>query len=1173
MLNIYKASAGSGKTFRLTREYLQMLLGSYNHESGRWEMYPRPQAAHRHILAITFTNKATDEMTERIISQLALLGRRDHSGNRSPYLDYFCELFRKSPEEVEALASLTLDDLLMDYAYFHVSTIDAFFQIILRTFAREVEIDDDFDIHLDDKYVVRMAVADVIGSINFRTKADPVSQKAAKWVHDWLYEELSSQMAQGQSIDLFSAEGHIQSNLATQFNNIINEQFKLNFSVISESLADISRIQAFYKALVAPIENLRQCCRKLIENANFGLLNVNLRGKVLTWANDGITSKSMEYTSTIEKMIDGAQSPFPKANDKAGKADGLLMRQLDALFLAAAQVIPNYAKIESTRQAAKAAGIVSHLLHSINEITREANMIQLSDTGSILRRIISDDDTPFVYERLGYYLNHYLIDEFQDTSKMQWEILRPLVAESLSRGEHNLIIGDEKQCIYRFRNSDPALLGHQVADYADATFGEGTTSQTGSHISENTNWRSSVEVVKFNNSLFLALSRLMGLVNIYGGVIQRIDDKNLDFHGAVKLTLLPELKDNDSAEESEKTDGGDELSEDSDTADVLDRRVVDGIAEDVSRWLRQGYRQSDIAVLVRTHNEGAQIIRALLALNNNTGSGLPKIEISSSDTLRLADASSVKIIIEVLRLSLTPETQKQERVSAKTGESQSVEKINERWRRARLNRWHQYFINLDTDPRTSAPTTRSSAIADAVIMTANVESLSKTDLDWRMSMEQKFETPNFSEELLRRCSSLPALVETIIQRYIRSEVRANEVTYLTSFMDTIIDFTEQAGGGGDVKSFLSWWDRGGNKTNVTSLAETDAVKVMTIHQSKGLEFKCVAAPICNWKIIKWGDSYRWFDIDSRFFPWVDATLVPKMLPLKISRDLLEIDAYSDETSRLVQQCKVDLLNLAYVALTRASERLSVYVVNEHKSTDAYLTDYLESLFLSGDSPKAPADAEAAKWVIPLEKYFDAKAGVLTYGDFDSSNPEPKSAGEKDSAGSQAIFPYATSAYRPGTNSEHYVMAKEDIEPFDYDDPRQRGVFLHRILQRLSSSARLEIEVTRAAYRAHFSQEQRDELIRQLGQAIEQVKDRGWFDGYRRLLAERPIMSEGKILRPDRVVWTADGHIDVIDYKTGKEEQRYSDQVVGYAEALRRQGYGDVRGFIWYVLDGVVERVI
>lgn len=1163
MLHIYKASAGSGKTYTLTKQYLMLLLGYRNPETGKWRLRKAPDGANRHILAITFTNKATEEMIKRIITELAILAHREPGYTKeSAYLGDFIKLFSTDEPTLRALASDTLDDLLADYVYFHVSTIDAFFQNVLRTFAREIEMPDNFDIEIDNNYTISFAVNEMLTSINVGGIDSEAKKKERKWLETWLTRYMTQKLDEGYAFNLFSRSSALYGDLVATFTRLMDENFKIHIDEISEYLSDINRLLAFDRALRSDeqrrSDNLVRLSQQLQQYGDYGQIPANIVKCVDQWA----LGNMRKPTATVANALADPSKRFKAAYAKKGPEpalESLLVEVCRAGCEYPAIVVRN----QEINKAIGAFGLLGCLLNIINTFCKDKNLILLSETNSLLRDIINDDDTPFVYERLGYYLRHFLIDEFQDTSMMQWQNLRPLLKESLSHDNENLIIGDEKQCIYRFRNSDPELLGSRAGSDIVNVYGDTAVSVEGSNVSENNNWRSSAEVVKFNNSIFSALAEVIGDTQTYANVVQQINPRRKDgIAGHVKLLIEPSDADREAAGE-----------EDSEIANF----ALDNLEREVDTLLANGYAQSDIAILVRTHSEGEAVIDRLLNCHKKEGWTHGVLSVTSADAVGVASATSVKMIIQILRLTQVPHIVESVR-QGPDGVEESKRQVNPAYRRTRLIYCYEYFrhepiVGPDGNRTFLTP---EEALAKAIDLLKDDDDpdapINKGD--YNCGDDKLNRLLNFTPELLMSsgtdaeengnivCATLTTIVDRIISRYINPEVTALETGYISAFQDLVYDFCCR--GTSDIRSFLDWWDRSGCRSALSSAEETAAISVMTIHQSKGLEFPCVIIPFANQNLVKFHQppyihSTQWLELDKSYFDFMPEELVPPMLPMNFSKSLLDIPAFAPQMQELVRQQQIDSLNVIYVAFTRAVNELIVISPSRRskESFHFYLREAIARMTSAHvDNPDA-FDDDTRRWILPLAESFDGTV-------YELGTPTHKAVHETVSEADSDASANNMPVYDPTVNETINTFTQADCESFDFDDPRCRGDFLHRVLSRVNRAADLNLQLDRAAVRAHLSQEQREHCRRILSEALSDSRVARWFEGCRRVVAERSFVEPDGIYRPDRVVWTADGHVDVVDFKFGEPEAAHRKQVSHYKSMLEKAGERNVRGFLWYI---------
>lgn len=1186
MLKIYKASAGSGKTYALTRQYLTLLLGKQDPATGKWSLRSTNDIhAHRHILAITFTNKATQEMTRRIISQLAILAHREpgqDDDTKSPYLSEFCNLFKTNEETLTRLSSEILDELLADFAFFHVSTIDAFFQNVLRIFAREVEMPDNFRLELDNNAAISLGVNEMFASLNRRTPADPLRQREQKWLSNWLTRHMIDQMDNGKSVNIFSRTSNLYSNLVGTFNNLLDETFQLKAKDISQYLDNIEYLAAFEKAIrqseTDKENNLRAQAIALKQYGDYSEINHNIRSYIDT-CSKGII-KDISKSKTIPEAIEDPSKRFNKSYLRNGPNPGI-----DAAVIALCQTAVEIESLKLRNKALSEAisplGLLGCLLRHINNLCKDNNVILLSNTNTLLRNIINDDETPFVYERLGYYLRHFLIDEVQDTSRMQWDNLRPLIMESLGNNNENLVIGDEKQCIYRFRNSDPNLLGHDIAEDVKSVYTQNAIVTEGDTIEQNNNWRSSTEVVKFNNSIFHALAKIVGAEKGYANVIQQINPKREPIPGYVKMIFEPEKAPKKGPkEEKNNADNNSEENEDKEKFAFETGETV----KEVNRLLSAGYKPNQIAILVRKNSEGEAIIHKLLHCHENPDWQHGPIEVKSTDAVGINSSPAVKMIIEILRLTQLPHIVPDDRAKSPDDTSKQATKGNPAYRRARLLYCYQYYLHTSVrdDNGNMRPRSTSEALALAIDAVKKDEKKEEGSTDNNILVPPG--TPSLKEiinfaaastagiensgsnttdkKATVTCLTLSAIVDKIINRYVIPEVLPEETAYLTAFQDAVYDFCSQ--GNSDIRSFLDWWDRGGNRAALSSTAESNAINVMTIHQSKGLEFPCVILPFCNTEMVTYSDQYRlsfnWIDLQPKDFPGIDSKIIPPMVPVDFKESLGKIDMFRDEFNRLKKEQLIDALNVCYVAFTRAVNELIIIAPQSRSKASEPLDKKLREAinWLTADNISTDISLDKRRdWVLPLAE--NLKGDIVEIGTPTIPKPDDDEATDSDDDNS-----FTLPHYNPDVNDRLVTLSAADIDLFDFNDPRHRGKFLHSVMSKVRQRSDLDRALRRAAIRARLTSEQTTECHKLLAPAVNDAKVDRWFEGYTRLYLEQSITNTGIDRRPDRIVILDDGSVEIIDYKFGDNQPKYTTQVRNYISLMKQAGYANVRGYLWFI---------
>jgi len=478
-LEIYKASAGSGKTFRIVREYLRMV-------------FQRP-GAYKNILAVTFTNKATAEMKDRILKDLSLLS----SDKPSAHLEYLKAEFHKNEAEIRATAASILKLILHDYSRFSVSTIDSFFQRVIRAFSREMRLNASYRTELDAQMVLEEAVDRLFLEID----NNPGLKK-------WMLEYAEENLREGRN-------WNFREDLTRRGAELFKEEFKLFSEPLLQKLADKNYLTNYNKRLRVVLDNYEN---KLKDIGKKGLVLISAQGLTVEHFKYGKSSFANHFNKLAagdfklpgSRVLDACDNPeaWAKATDKPdlkSRIDAVYNNGLNSLLVQSIEVMKTEGVDANTAKAILANlfsfGLLTDIALKVQEISKEKNLVLLNDSTQLLRKVIAGSDSPFVYEKMGSVYRNFMLDEFQDTSRLQWFNFKPLIENSLGEGNRNIIVGDVKQSIYRWRNGDWNLLATKVEEDLSHF---GTTV-----VSLDTNWRSAKKVIDFNNILFRESARLL----------------------------------------------------------------------------------------------------------------------------------------------------------------------------------------------------------------------------------------------------------------------------------------------------------------------------------------------------------------------------------------------------------------------------------------------------------------------------------------------------------------------------------------------------------------------------------------------------------------------------------------------------------------------------------------
>ena len=590
MLEIMKASAGSGKTYRLARKYITLLLDSDD------------RYAYRHILAVTFTNKATDEMKGRILKELHVLSTYP---SKSAYHDCFVPAVFASDDLLAAKAKAVLSDILHDYSAFAVSTIDRFFQQTLKAFSREIGQFASYQVELDKDSLVAESVDRILDSL---TEDD-------SGLLAWLTENVLEQIEQGGR---YSMDANLLE-MAKRLKSVQRQEVVEN--------AGMNGADQYSKDRLLVIRNM---CRKIVsdfctavrDRAQTALNVIEEAGVDPAESNRGFLKTLYIYSDMEDGERVEAPSPafMAKAMDheqwfaktKAARLKPMVYPFLEAPLEDFCALFDKEYKVYNTALVLDSQlyglGVAAELDRTFRELMKEKNVLCIDDSNTILRDIIDGSDAPFVYEKLGVRYEHFLLDEFQDTANVQWKNFSPLLKESDSKGGQNLIVGDVKQSIYRWRGSDWKLLDETVP------------SEFAGHEEEvlDTNYRSLRNIVEFNNCFFRAAAEILDRMNghvkdgplsaIYADIRQKVGRKSRS-KGSVSLTFCDK--------EAE----------------------LQAVLEAVREAVGNGAGLSEIAVLVRSNVTGEEVAMHLI------DNGIPVI---TDDSLKVKNSITVRRIVSLM---------------------------------------------------------------------------------------------------------------------------------------------------------------------------------------------------------------------------------------------------------------------------------------------------------------------------------------------------------------------------------------------------------------------------------------------------------------------------------------------------------------------------------------------
>lgn len=1011
-LVIYKSSAGSGKTSTLTFEYLRLALA---HEQA---------SVFNRILAITFTNKAAQEMKSRIRESLAHFALNDPFSGKQGYLGRnLCEALDITPEVLQERSASLLRTMLHQYADLSVSTIDSFMHRIVRTFAYDFSLPYQFEVELEEEELLAKAIDALFERIG---KDEEVTEILVQF----LWEQLNSERSLRIERELLRVAKALLQDRNRHYLAATEHWSLPDFSKL------IERLQAYAPSIRDSIQKLAS--EALEQCVNQGLSVDSFAGKsksIFGWLEK---TAAQEWTAwkTYAWM---AKDPVEWSNSKASEAE---RSTLEGLISKLTQTVAHIREQSSILTLLSLAGkriyqqaVLNEINREVHRIKTEQNLVHISDFSPLIAQITATEPVPFIYERLGERYFHYFIDEFQDTSHLQWINVLPLLENSLAQDYTNLLVGDGKQIIYRWRGSEveqfmylPQLYNpRELPALAQRA---GLIQREADVRNLTSNYRSKYEVVDFNNRFFdqLKTSLAENLQPVYDHHTQ--EGKRSDTGGYVSLQVVPAAR----AEEQEVT-------------------LRNYLNEKLLKLWEAGYVHSDVCVLVRKKEEAKHVAHWL----QEDG-----YHVYSNESLLIQSSPRVHACTCLLHWLAQPE-ELYYQVALVTA-LQQIGWISEiphgkliRWKGApeRFTAWLSE-IQLEVDPIAA--------------------------------------------------SSLP--LTELLEFMLRLFGWTNETAdaYVLAFGNLVLEFEQRQGN--DLHAFLTWWESQRDKAALDVPPERNAIQLLTIHKSKGLEFPIVIMPYGCWDLGNHSQD-MWLPLQYRDID-LPAALIPE-------NKALQETSFREDYEREKQLQWLDNVNLYYVAFTRAAERLYVYLPQPLRSGNHTF-------------------AEVARSLSALPE-FDAETGRLALGSEYDRAPE---------ATTTETTPEAMSLVSEAWSTKLQVAVSSRQPHADADF----GHWIHGLLHRAYTLRDLEqtiiprLELTENA-------EYRRRGLAIVEAMLQDTQLQKLFSPDTNSWNEWEITDEqGRLLRLDRLVRTPDGTYTLLDYKTADRQADHVHQIQRYGRCVQ-----------------------
>lgn len=1023
---VYKSSAGSGKTYTLMVEYLKLVLA-----------YP---PNYSRILAITFTNKAANEIKQRILENLKTIA--DHTPESIP---------EKSKKLIERIANETglsesvifenarvvITSILHNYSDFAVSTIDSFMHSIIKSFAFDLKLSLNFEVELDIPSLINTAVDELISKVG---KDDELTTLLQNYVINRAENE--------ENWDITNDLRYYGSALFKErMSGLINI---LETTNLSEK--DYRMICDVHKSLKEEIKATGTKAVDLIYEAGLELSDFRNKSTGIGFYFDKISrGESPNITSTVRSAYND-DNWLVKNSDKSHLLEPV-KESLKECGLAIEKLVLECRYMNIIKENFHSTLLLKRISEELNNIRQQRNLIPITDFNKLIGDIVKEQPVPFIYLRVGEKYRHFMIDEFQDTSILQWQNLLPLIENSLGEARLNLIVGDGKQAIYRFKNGDAEQFVNlpSIGNPSGNSVLYQRESLLKSHYTEkhlNTNYRSRVEIVEFNNKFFefAAPEFIPENSTFYKDVAQEVNPSNTG--GLVSFSFIN--PDN----------------------------TLNTILELVKNVSADGYSYGDIAILTRVNKDASRVAEALQMEN---------IKVVSSESLLLCSSPEINFLVNWIAFISNPD------------DLISIQGILE----------YLYLINPEAARNYKGKPDKS------------ILYLELSECGFVID-------PNIFDNL--------SLYDTAVYLVETFKLNSTAPVYIRFFLDVIINFMQKDRTGLDI-DFIEYWKEKNSEFSISASQEKDAIQLLTVHKSKGLDFPVVIYaypdPHNNHADLTW-------DIVNFEHEGKSGSVTKVELPLvfKYNKALEGTPLQASYDQEKAKE-KVDRFNLYYVAMTRASERLYV-ILNENAELD-------------GES----------KYLCQLAaKYLEKSSGVITIGNGDrvAGNYKNFNAFEVGVHENQI----SDLNYKSGNWKNKITLAQRAPESWtkEISDKSDYGTAIHLILSKLNDINEIK-DIINSPVISGLTEEATGKIRQSLVNLMNLEVVDIIFSGGKVIKEQEIISGDGKVYRPDRVVLKEDQTF-VVDYKTGLASEKHVIQLNSYMKLLKQMGYPQPLGYLLYL---------
>lgn len=1037
---IYNASAGAGKTFTLVKEYLKILMN-----------YPQDDAF-RYILSITFTNKAVHEMKKRIVDSLFAFSLDETPENAKALLHAVATEINKDEQFVKEKSKRILKKIMHNYTSFSVSTIDKFTQKIVRSFAHDLGLPINFEVSLESDAILQEAIDSLISKVGY----DPLLTKIFiefsldKVKNDKSWDVNNELLNIGK---LLTNEIHFEE--VKSLENLSLEEFFDLKKYLSETIVQLKEdISQKAKDIFSYIENngvkLESFNRKSYPNHISKFIN-----------NQKIEGKDLKYNEVSK--ITGSKSKG-QADLIASIAD-YLAQQTDEIY----QCQGTLWFYESFVQNIIPLSLLKLIYNEMKAIQEDKDLVAISEFNKIINNELKEQPVPYIYERMGERYRHFFIDEFQDTSLVQWENLVPLIDNALA-GENEsgkagtlMLVGDPKQSIYRFR-------GGKVEQFIQLS-GEYNPFLNSWKATKNldTNFRSYSEIIESNNRFFSLISNHFtneGYADLY--LNQSAQKTNSKKGGFVSFTLIPKLEKSETKHK------------------IYSEKVINIIKDCIS----QGYEYSDIAVLTRKNKQANFLATEL------TQADIPIISVESLIIKNSTLVQCIEVTLELIK---------------------NQQNITQRV-------WLLYYLSQFTGKET---------ITHNLIINGFGKHLSEKEFEDYISKHYQL---TFSFDYARTLSLFEMVTYIVNQLLFDYKNDA----YIQYFMD--LAFERSTLYYNDLQDFLHYWYSNNEKLSIPAMDQDNAVQMLSIHKSKGLEFPVVIIPYAEDKLE---------DKDNIWVPIENDDIVLKNAFVEQKSNMPFYSELINEVyQKNVQADLLDIVNIVYVAFTRATEQLYVIgykgVITKENPTKPCVPYFIKSYLMEQNvyNEEQEEFTFGEKVKPSKKKSFDGKLGKII-------ESHPTTLGRN-------MVKIATKDGLMWSNEEAKIQAEAIV----------KGNIIHHILNDIHTKEHIDTALQKAIVDGMITVDQ-EQIIRPMLEKIVGHDDlKEFFNPQNRHITEMPLLKKGEpTLKPDRI--SLEGKkAYLLDYKTGGFHENYKVQIGKYREALEEMSYEVQKSLLVFIQDEI-----